>query len=76
GLGLGTWVGQMTLFFLEVRPGGSQADGGGYSDCHGGPPSRLVFAPQLLCSIKDLALRSTRRPLSNHPNEPLAPMRH
>ena len=37
----------------------------------GGPPPRLVFAPRLLCSIQNLALRSTRRPLSNHPNEPL-----
>ena len=39
------------------------------------PPLRLVIAPHLLCPIRDLALRSTRRPLSNHPNEPLAPVR-
>ena len=60
---------------MEVRPGGPQADGVGYSDCDGGPPPRLVIAPHLLCSMKDLAPRSTRRPLSNHPNEPLAPMK-
>ena len=41
----------------------------------GGPPPRLVIAPHLLCTMKDLALRSTRRPLSNHPNEPLAPVK-
>jgi len=60
---------------LEVRPGGSQADGGGYSDCNGGPPPCLVIAPHLPCPFVDFALRSTRHPLSNHPNEPLAPTR-
>jgi hypothetical protein len=38
----------------------------------GRPPPRLVIAPRLLCPIKDLAPRSTRRPLSNHPNGPLS----
>ena len=46
-------------------------DGVGYSDCNGGPPPRLVIAPQLLCSAMALALRSTWHPLTNHPNEPL-----
>jgi len=39
----------------------------------GGPPPRLVIAPSLLCPIKVLAPRSTRHPLSNHPNKPRAP---
>ncbi len=38
-----------------------------------GPPPRLVIAPHLLFPLVDLALRSARRPLSNHPDEPLSP---
>ncbi len=38
----------------------------------GGPPPRLVIAPHLYCPSTVLALRSTRRPLSNHPDRPLA----
>ena len=41
----------------------------------GGPPPRLVIAPHRLCPLMVLALRSTRRPLSNHPNEPLGPVK-
>ncbi len=60
---------------VEVRPSGPQGDGVGYSDCNGGPSPGLVIAPHLLCPAIDLALRSTRHPLSNHPNEPPAPMK-
>ena len=41
----------------------------------GGPPPCLVIARDLLCSVKALVLRSTRHPLSNHPNKPLAPLK-
>jgi hypothetical protein len=40
----------------------------------GGPPPCLIVAPDLLCSLKAFALRSTRHPLSNHPHKPLPPM--
>ena len=73
---------------MEIRPGGPQADDGGgivgeplagslgrgqAPPLHfGGPPPRHVFAPDLLCPLMVHALRSTRRPLTNHPNEPRA----
>jgi len=37
----------------------------------GGPPPALSGAPDLSCPLKALALRLSRAPLSNHPNEPL-----
>jgi hypothetical protein len=40
-----------------------------------GPPPCHVIAPDLLCSAMALALRSTWHPLTDHPNEPLAPVR-
>jgi len=40
----------------------------------GWSPPCLIVAPDLLCSLKAFALRSTRHPLSNHPHKPLAPM--
>ena len=73
---------------MEIRSGGPQADDGGgivgeplagslgrgqAPPLHfGGPPPRHVFAPDLLCPLMVHALRSTRRPLTNHPNEPRA----
>ena len=39
----------------------------------GGPPPCHVITLDLLSSAMALALRSTWHPLSNHPNEPLAP---
>jgi hypothetical protein len=41
----------------------------------GGPPPCHVIAPGLLCSSVDLARRSTRHPLTNYPNEPLASLK-
>ena len=41
----------------------------------GGPPPCHVIAPGLLSSAIALAPRSTWHPLTNHPNEPLAPLK-
>jgi hypothetical protein len=41
----------------------------------GGPPPCHVIAPDPLFSPMALALRSTWHPLTNHPNEPLAPVK-
>ena len=40
----------------------------------GWPPPALSGAPDLLPTMTALALRLSRAPLSNHPNEPLAPL--
>ena len=41
----------------------------------GGPPPCHVIAPDLFCPAIALALRSTWHPLTNHPNEPQAPLK-
>jgi hypothetical protein len=41
----------------------------------GGLPPRHVIAADVRCFAMDLALRSTWHPLTNHPNEPLAPVK-
>jgi hypothetical protein len=41
----------------------------------GGPPPCHAIAPDHPCSSMVLALRLTWHPLTNHPNEPLAPVK-
>ena len=66
-----------SALWRSLRVALQREDGvGGDQTLTDGPPPRHAFAPNLLRSSKVIATRSTRRPLTDHPNEPLTPVEY